>query len=91
MASIGRKAKVTLIQPEVEHGPGVGDFRNVVRLLEEGISIGRRLVPRCFDDRGRLRPGIYRESAGDIPVEPERPAPSRTPWGFRHGTTQQEV
>jgi NTE family protein len=91
MLALSRKAKITLIQPEVEHGPGVGDFRNVVRLLEEGVSIGKRLVERCIDERGRLRPGIYRETAGDIPVAQSKPA---SPWplfGYRRGTTQQEI
>jgi NTE family protein len=68
MAVLGRKAKITLIQPEVEHGPGVGDFRNVGRLLEEGLAMGERLVGRSIDDRGRLRPGIFREGAERIPT-----------------------
>jgi NTE family protein len=91
MLALARKAKIALVQPEVEHGPGVGDFRNVVRLLQEGVSIGHRLLERCFDDKGRLRPGVYRESAGDIPVVESKPVQPHAPWGFSHGTTQQEV
>jgi NTE family protein len=68
MAALSRKAKITLIQPEVEQGPSVGDFRNVTRLLEEGIAMGERLLGQCFDHRGRLRAGVYRETAADIPT-----------------------
>ena len=68
MATFSRKTKITLIQPEVEHGPGVGDFRNVVRLLEEGRTMGERLIERCFDGHGRLRAGIFCETAARIPT-----------------------
>jgi len=91
MATLGRKAKITLVQPEIEQGPGVGDFRNVARLLDSGISIGKQLVERCLDDRGRLRPGTYRETAEPIPTEPEKHVTSRPRFGYRHGATQQEV
>ncbi len=90
MATLGRKAKITLLQPEVEHGPGVGDFRNVMRLLDEGIAMGERFVTHCFDAKGRLRPGSFVERAEEIPAAPVRPA---TPWfrGRPQGMTQQEV
>jgi hypothetical protein len=42
MAALSGRARITLLQPEVQHGPGVGDFRNVVRLLDEGIAMGER-------------------------------------------------
>jgi len=68
MAALNRKAKITLIQPEVEHGPGVGDFRNVTRLLDEGVAMGERLIEQCFDDHDRLRAGVFRETAAEIPT-----------------------
>lgn len=91
MAALNRKAKITLIQPEVEHGPGVGDFRNVVRLLEEGVAMGERMVARCLDNRGRLRAGIFREAAERIPDVATKPQRLRARRGLRQGTTQQEV
>ena len=68
MAALSGRTRITLLQPEVQHGPGVGDFRNVVRLLDEGIAMGERLVEQCFDNRGRLRAGVYREAAAEIPT-----------------------
>lgn len=66
MAALSGQARITLLQPEVQHGPGVGDFRNVVRLLDEGIAMGEQLAEQCFDNRGRLRPGVYRKTALEI-------------------------
>ena len=59
MAQLGRKAHITLIQPEVQEGGSVGDLRHVSRLIDKGAELGREIVQRCFDARGRLRPGVF--------------------------------
>ena len=58
LALLGRRARITLIQPEIEENPGVGELRHVSRLIERGEALGEQLVDHCFDGRGRLRPGI---------------------------------
>lgn len=58
MELLGRKARITLIQPEINEGPGVGDLSHVSRLIERGEAFGEQIVGRCFDGRGRLRPGV---------------------------------
>jgi NTE family protein len=60
MAALGRKARITLVQPEVEEGPAVSDLKHVSRLLEDGERFGERVYDQCFDGRGRLRQGIVR-------------------------------
>ncbi len=62
MALLDKKARISLIQPEIEEGPGVGDLRHVSRLIERGEAFGEELVEQCFDERGRLRPGVFRAS-----------------------------
>ena len=64
MAVLGKKARITLVQPEIERGPGVGDLSHVPELLEQGERLGERVYDRCFDSRGRLRPGVV-----TVPVE----------------------
>jgi len=91
MVALERKSKITLVQPEVEHGPGVGDFRNVTRLLAEGMLLGERFADRCFDGKGRLRPGLYQETAESIPEAPSKPQPAWPLRTFRQATSQQEV
>jgi NTE family protein len=54
------RARITVIQPEITEGPAVGELRHVSRLIERGEQVGIDLVDRCFDARGRLRPGIVR-------------------------------
>ena len=62
LATLGRRTKITLIQPEIEHGPGVGELRHVSALIERGEALGEELVSRCYDRRGRLTPGVLRAS-----------------------------
>jgi NTE family protein len=59
MALLGRKARITLVQPEVEEGSSVGDLRHVARLIEKGEQLGEQIAAQCFDQRGRLRPGVF--------------------------------
>ncbi len=67
MALLGRKARITLIQPEIEEGPGVGGLSHVSHLLELGEAFGERLVDQCYDKRGRLVPGTFRASV-EVPA-----------------------
>jgi NTE family protein len=62
IAALSDRARIAVIQPDVEHGPGVGDLSHAGRLLERGEELGERLVDRCFDRKGRIRPGVV--SAG---------------------------
>lgn len=62
MALLGRNARITLIQPEIEEGPGVGGLSHVSHLLERGEAFGERLLDQCYDTRGRLLPGVFRAS-----------------------------
>jgi NTE family protein len=65
MAALGRRARITLVQPEIERGPGVGDLRFVAELINQGEAFARRLADQVFDARGRLRPGVI---AGPVAV-----------------------
>ena len=58
MALLSRRARITLIQPEIDRGPGVGDLSHVSRLIEQGEAFGERIVDQCLDKRSRPRPGI---------------------------------
>ena len=58
VAFLSRSARITLIQPEIEEGPGVGELRHVSRLIERGEAFGEQIVDQCFDRRGRLLPGV---------------------------------
>ena len=58
MEFLGNRANITLIQPEIEDGPGIGELRHVSRLIERGETIAEQVVDQCFDKRGRLRPGV---------------------------------
>jgi NTE family protein len=62
MAALGRKSRITLIQPEVKLGPSVGNFRHVSRMLDEGIALGEQLVKRLLDQKGRFLPGTFNAS-----------------------------
>jgi NTE family protein len=55
---LSKQARIAVIQPEVEGGPGVGDLRQVSRLIEQGEAFGEQIYDRCFDGKGRLLPGI---------------------------------
>ena len=63
MALLSRRARITLVQPEVEEGGSVGDLRHVSRLIDKGTQLGQEIVQQCFDQRGRLRAGVYRAGA----------------------------
>jgi NTE family protein len=52
------RARIAVIQPDVEEGPGVGDLRHVSRLIERGEAFGEQIYDRCFDIKGRLKPGV---------------------------------
>jgi len=63
MAQLSRRARITLVQPKVEEGGNVGDLRHVARLIDKGAQLGEEIAARCFDQRGRLRPGVFRADA----------------------------
>ena len=54
------RARITVIRPEIERGPGVGDLSHVSRLIEQGEQLALRMLDQVFDVRGRLVPGVYR-------------------------------
>ncbi len=58
LAALAKRARITLVQPEIERGPSVGDLRHVSELLQQGERLGELLYDRCWDARGRLRPGV---------------------------------
>lgn len=58
IALLSRRARITVIQPEVREGPAVGELSQASRLIDEGEALGERVVDQCFDRRGRLRPGV---------------------------------
>jgi NTE family protein len=58
LALLGERARITLVQPDIEEGPGVGDLRHVSRLIERGEAFGEQIYDRCFDAKGRLQPGV---------------------------------
>lgn len=58
LRELARRARITLIQPEIVDGPGIGELRHVSRLIERGEAFAEQVVDRCLDGRGRLRPGI---------------------------------
>jgi len=62
MAAHGRKVSITLVQPEIERGPGVGDLRHVSTMIEWGERFGEEIVDSCLDAKGRLRPGVFAPS-----------------------------
>ncbi|MDZ4278546.1 MAG: patatin-like phospholipase family protein [Dehalococcoidia bacterium] len=62
MAELGSRAKITVLQPEIEGGPGVGELRNIDRLIERGERFGEQAIDRCFDAKGRLQPGVVTAS-----------------------------
>jgi hypothetical protein len=67
MANLGDRASIALVQPEIERGPGVGDLRYVSSLIERGEAFAEEVFDRCFDRRGRVRPGVI-TSEVQIPV-----------------------
>ena len=62
MEHLGAQARITLLQPEIEEGPGVGDLSQASAFIEGGVEFGEQLVDQCFDERGRLNPGVFRSS-----------------------------
>lgn len=60
MARLRRSARITLLQPEVSEGHGVGDLSQATRLLELGESLAEQVAGQCFDAGGRLRPGVVK-------------------------------
>ncbi len=61
MSHLGENTSITLLQPRIEGGPGVGDLSQVLKLLEQGEAFAQRVAGDCFDAKGRLRPGTYAE------------------------------
>ena len=74
MEALRHRSRITLLQPEMTRGPGVGDLRHVPRLIEEGEAFAEQVIDQCFDARVRLRPGVVRgrveppERAAEPPV-----------------------
>ena len=58
MERLSSRAKITLIQPEIDRGPGVGDLSQVSRLIEQGEAFAEESLDEVFDRRGKLRPGV---------------------------------
>jgi NTE family protein len=67
LAHLSRRARITLVQPDIQEGPAVGDLSHVTRLLEHGEAFAERIVDQCFDRRGRLVPGVVTEHV-TVPV-----------------------
>jgi NTE family protein len=63
LARLSSRARITLLQPEVQEGASGGGLRHVARLIDKGQELGERIVQQCFDARGRLRAGVF--AAGD--------------------------
>ena len=61
MAFLASRADVTLIQPQIETGPGLADLRRAGRPIERGKASAEQTADRCFDAKGRLPPGLVRE------------------------------
>jgi hypothetical protein len=62
LAALSHRARITLIQPQIPEGPGIGDLRHVSSLIEKGEALGEAMIDQCFDRRGRLRPGVVSAS-----------------------------
>ncbi len=62
VAHLGQRARITLLQPEIKQGPGVGDLSHAGRLIEEGEAFAERIAGECFDRKGRLEPGVFSAS-----------------------------
>ena len=62
LALVGKRARITLIQPKISEGPHVGDLSHVSELIEQGEAFGEEAMDQCFDRRGRLRPGVISPS-----------------------------
>ena len=58
---LGADNRITLVQPLVERGPAVGDLSQVSQLLEQGEALAESIVDDFFDEKGRLRPGVFAE------------------------------
>ena len=62
LALLDKQARIMLIQPEIEEGPGIGELRHVSRLVERGEAFGEQIAERCFNDNDQLRPGIIHDT-----------------------------
>ena len=62
LAALSQRARITLIQPQIPEGPGIGDLRHVSSLIETGEALGEAMIDQCFGRRGRLRPGVVSAS-----------------------------
>jgi NTE family protein len=79
---LSSRARIAVIQPDLEEGPSVGDLRHVSRLIERGEAFGEEIYDRCFDRKGRLKPGVITSEVnvphaleGHRPLETESTAP----------------
>ncbi len=70
---LGEDNRITLVQPRIDRGPAVGDLNQVSQLLEQGEAFAEGIVDDCFDEKGRLRPGIFAEELS-IPAGEAVPA-----------------
>ncbi|OGO51118.1 MAG: hypothetical protein A2148_07135 [Chloroflexi bacterium RBG_16_68_14] len=61
---LGRQARITLVQPEIQEGPAIGELRHASRLIERGEAMGEQMFSQCFDRRGRLQPGVVSADVG---------------------------
>jgi NTE family protein len=78
--ALAGRARIALLQPEMNRGPGVGDLRHVPRLIEQGEQFAEQVIDQCLDLRGRIRPGVVRgrielPEAVDSPSLPGPAAP----------------
>lgn len=60
VSHFGGRARITLVQPELKDGPGVGELRHVSRLIDRGEEFAEEILDQVLDKKGRLRPGVHR-------------------------------
>jgi NTE family protein len=65
MARLSNRARITLLQPEVQEGANGGGLRHVSRLIDKGQELGEKIAQQCFDARGRLRAGVFAAGEAD--------------------------
>lgn len=48
------RARITVIRPRLDHGHTLASFSHISHLIEAGERLGRELLERCLDGKGRL-------------------------------------
>jgi NTE family protein len=60
LADLDGKARIALVQPQIDAALSIGDLSQVSRLIDQGERFAEQIIDGLFDARGRLRPGTYR-------------------------------